>query len=381
MGVKPTVAYWNNIPSPYVVERFDAISARGNLDFEAWFSRSGAAHRSWHLDEASWAFRYRYMDQYVNGATPARMIRVARMVRCARPDVLVSLYDNSDFVSGITSARAFGSRVAIHVMKVFDTWRPRRRTREVAKRVLFPRVHAIHVPGPDAAAYARQYGARDEQLVMFPEPVNVAHFRRPDDHDGQRAAERHRLGLAGCVFLYVGRLWSPKGLSYLFDAYEGVRRAGIDASLLLVGDGLDEARYRARAAALPDVVFAGFVQERDLPRWYHLADVFVFPTLGDPYGHVVQEAMAAGLPVIATDHAGEISERVLDGVTGFIVQAASKVSLERRMVALADDAALRTRMGQSGFERIRPRTVEWWAAEFERLVDRTLSAAATEAQP
>jgi glycosyltransferase involved in cell wall biosynthesis len=147
----------------------------------------------------------------------------------------------------------------------------------------------------------------------------------------------------------------------------------VQASLLLVGDGPDEGRYRARAATLPNVVFTGFVQEPELPRWYHLADAFIFPTLGDPYGHVVQEAMAAGLPVVATDQAGDISERVIDGETGFIVPAASGIELERRMTILASDAALRTRMGRSGFERIQPRTVEWWAGEFERLVERTLS--------
>ncbi len=381
MSTRPRVVYWNNIPSPYFVERFNTLAVRNNLDVEAWFSASGAAIRSWRLDESEWGFRYRYVGDQVSGVAPVRAMRVAHRIRSSRPDVLVSLYENLDFVAGIAAARTSGSRVAIHVMKIFDTWRPRRRTREIAKHALFPRVHAVHVPGPDAASYARQYGARDEQIVMFPEPVNVPHFRRPADSDVWRPGERERLGLTGCVFLYVGRLWSPKGLDYLFDAYEGVLRAGLDASLLLVGDGVDEVRYRARAATLPNVVFAGFVQANELPRWYHLADVFVFPTLGDPYGHVVQEAMAAGLPVVATDHAGEINERVLDGVTGFVVPAASAVRLEERMVALAADAALRARMGECGLERIRPRTVDWWAGEFERLVERTLQAPSLIPQP
>jgi glycosyltransferase involved in cell wall biosynthesis len=142
-----------------------------------------------------------------------------------------------------------------------------------------------------------------------------------------------------------------------------------------VGDGVDEGRYRARAADLPNVVFAGFAQKPDLPRWYGLADVMVFPTLGDPYGHVVAEAMAAGLPVIATENAGEIRERVLDGETGFIVPAADSDALLGQMRRLAFDPDQRRRMGERGYEKMRPRTIEWWAGEFEAMVESIVNSA------
>jgi glycosyltransferase involved in cell wall biosynthesis len=369
IGSRPRVIYRNNIPSPYFVERCNRIAERANLDFAAWFDEERQPDRSWDVREDSWRFPHRYLGP----GRAALFVNPVREVRRARPDVYVSLYENPSFLAGIAAARLGGARVAIHVMKIFDTWRPPRRSKELAKRLLFPKVDAIHVPGPDAAAYARQYGARESQFAMFAEPVNVEHFRLGAARAPSVASERNRLGLSGCVFLHVGRLWSGKGLGYLFDAYETLRLAGVDASLLLVGDGVDEARYRARAAGLPNVVFSGFVQEPELPYWYSLADVLVFPTLGDPYGHVVQEAMAASLPVIASESAGDIRERLIDGVTGYIVPPADSASLHERMALLAADANLRNSMGQRGFERIQPRTVDWWAGEFERMVDGMLS--------
>ncbi len=78
-------------------------------------------------------------------------------------------------------------------------------------------------------------------------------------------------------------------------------------------------RQACAARGIRNVSFVGFIQKRELPRYYALADVFVFPTLGDPYGLVVDEAMACGLPVISTSAAGEIHDRVEDGVNGYIV--------------------------------------------------------------
>lgn len=366
--------YWNNIPSPYFVERMNTIHRRGNVDIEAWFTRPVVSHRSWSINEGEWEFPY----QYTGARRFVSALRAVGRVSRARPDVLVSLYESFAFASGVIAARASGVRVALHVMKVFDSWRAPSRVREAGKRAIFPRVDAIQVPGCDAAEYARQYGARDSQLVTIAEPVDVEHFRRRAiDVAGERAA----LGLRGCVFIYVGRLWSKKGLDTLLDAYERLSREGTEASLLIVGDGPDEPRYRRRGAALPNVVFTGFVQRDELPRWYQIADVFVFPTLGDPHGHVVQEAMASSLPVISSSAAGEITDRVLDGVTGFVVPPGNLEALHRRMRELADDPGRRLTMGRRGCDRIRPRTIDWWGGQFEQMVERLLVRPSEVRQP
>jgi glycosyltransferase involved in cell wall biosynthesis len=134
----------------------------------------------------------------------------------------------------------------------------------------------------------------------------------------------------------VGRLWFGKGLGDLLSAYKSVRESRDDVSLLIVGDGVDEDRLRLQAGKLDGVVFAGFVQPRDLPSFYALADVFVFPTLGDPNGLVVEEALAAGLPVISTEAAGDIHSRVAEANVGFVVPVSDVNELADRMKVLID---------------------------------------------
>jgi glycosyltransferase involved in cell wall biosynthesis len=187
---------------------------------------------------------------------------------------------------------------------------------------------------------------------------------------------RAELGVRGVTFVYVGRLWAGKGLSYLLDAFDGLQARDVgEVSLLFVGDGRDEdeLRARARAQGLRNVVFSGFQGDDVLPRLYAASDVFVFPTLGDPFGMVVLEAMACGLPVIATTAAGEIAERVAEGVNGFLVAPASSDQLLERMTVLAGDEDLREAMGAASVRKAARQSPDAWADAFERALDKILA--------
>lgn len=189
--------------------------------------------------------------------------------------------------------------------------------------------------------------------------------------DTLRGVKRESLGLKGTVFVYIGRIWRKKGLDTLLNAYKDlVAEHQGEASLLIVGDGEDEAWYRQRCAEeeIPDVVFAGFVQKDELPSYLALADVAVFPTLGDPYGLVVDEALAASLPVISSDAAGEIRPRIQDYKNGFIVPAADGRALLKRMTYFATHPHELADMSVAALPSTAMRTPEMWAREFASAV-------------
>jgi glycosyltransferase involved in cell wall biosynthesis len=164
-------------------------------------------------------------------------------------------------------------------------------------------------------------------------------------------------------------------LTYLLDAFERLQRTTpTDVSLLLVGDGVDEELLRARAAEkrLANVVFADFHDADSLPSLYAAADVFVFPTLGDPFGMVVPEALACSLPVIATTASGEIHDRVVDGLNGFIVPPGDSDALSERMQVLAQDPERRRAMAEASRLRVEGQSPDQWAQAFESAISRTL---------
>jgi glycosyltransferase involved in cell wall biosynthesis len=367
--------YWNNIPSPYTVERLNEVARRGNIDLEVWFTSRTHRDRSWEVDETKWEFPFRYL----HGISVPRCrggsqfeLRSPFVVGRSRPDLLVSLYAEPVYLAGWTFARTLGIRTAFRILPTYDSWVRRSPAKEAAKRYAFAKVDGVKVPGPDGAAYARKYGVPPERIHTVTQSVDVDRFlegrcRWLPERDALRA----QFGVDGCVFLYVGRLVDEKGLRTLLDAYRLVAQGASRVSLLLIGDGAGEAEYRrlVERRGLPNARFGGFVQQADLPRVYAMADVFVFPTLGDPNGVVVEEALASSLPVIASAAAGDIKDRVPEGRAGFVVPPGNAIELAERMTRLAAAEGLRRRFAVVAQRHVAGKSHARYAQDFELFVE------------
>ncbi len=369
------IVYWNNIPAPYVVQRLNALAHRGNVEFEAWFSARTEPDRSWAVDEATWRFRHRYLPGV--HTRRGRLAVPGPLLRSEWPELLIGLHIEPAFLACQPLLRRRGVRTAFWVTPTYDAWITRKSWKEAVKRFYFPRVDAILTTGPDGRALALRYGPSGDRIFTLSHFTDYEHFAsRAQSLLADREVIRAELGLVGVTFAYVGRLWTGKGVDYLLDAFARLEKEhGAGVSLLLAGDGPDEERLKRRCAqeGLRNVVFAGFRQRDDLPRIYVAADVFVFPTLGDPFGHVVEEAMSSALPVISTSAAGEIHDRIVASENGFIVPPSDSGALCERMRLLATDTDLRARMGKKAAESARGQTAERWSEEFEKTVARIMS--------
>jgi glycosyltransferase involved in cell wall biosynthesis len=321
------ILYWFNQPTPYVVARFNAAVQRPELDFHAVFSDVRQPDRSWDVDESTWKFPAQYLGRL--------KVPLKDLIRL-RPDVFLLEYDRWNLALGALLGLVTARRVGFRVLPNFDAWSNRTWWREASKHLLFRVIDGAKVPGPDGAALATRYGLPAERTATVTQSIDIEHYGRGLDMPAdERQARREKLGLTGCVFLYVGRIWTGKGLDELFAAYRQLRATRDDISLLVAGDGMDNDRYIASESSVPGVRFAGFVQPAVLPELYAIADVLVFPTHGDPNGLVVEEALAAGLPVIVSDAAGDIEARVPASV-GRVFPVGDVQALTSAMSALAE---------------------------------------------
>ncbi len=372
----PFVVYWNNIPSPYMVERFNAVADRGTFEFEAWFNDRIETGRSWEVDESNWRFRYRYIP---TTQLVGHMFHWPFPVLGRKPDVLVSLYAEPVFLIGWLLARLRGSKTVFWCQVTMDRWVKRAAWKDAIKRLVFRKVDATLGSGEESRAFAMRYGTSPEKAICLPHSIDVMHYADGSTRARQgRDTLRKELGLHGTTFIYVGRLWWGKGINYLLEAFKQIQcQSESEVSLLLVGDGPEEGKLRQQCIErrIKNVVFAGFKQKPELPSYYAMADVFVFPTLGDPYGLVVDEAMACSLPVISTSAAGEIHERIHDGVNGYIVPPEDSSALAARMLELARNPDSCRQMGERSYEKIKDHTPERWAKEFEAIVLKLLNRA------
>jgi glycosyltransferase involved in cell wall biosynthesis len=196
-----------------------------------------------------------------------------------------------------------------------------------------------------------------EQFVNIPSGIDLERF---ETNEREAKNVKASLGLSPSVRLIgsVGRLEPIKGHAYLLDAYAILAPRFPDLYLALVGDGelLPELRSRAENAGLTDrVLFLGW--REDVPDLLHAFDIFVFPSLSEGMGRGLVEAMAAGVPVVATK-AASIPEVLGEGEAGYLVEPASAASLAAGIETLLLDPELQSRLVKAGRDRAQDYSVE-----------------------
>lgn len=165
--------------------------------------------------------------------------------------------------------------------------------------------------------------------------------------------KRRDLGLESKrVALVVSRLVPIKNVALAVDAVGIAARAQPDLMLVVAGDGPLRAAVESQASALGlagHVIFAGRVPHEDLPAWYRTADVFVLPSEFDNSPNVALEAMASGVPVVATD-VGGLREYVQAGVNGDLVPPGDPQALASAILRYSGDPALTARVARRNRE-------------------------------
>jgi glycosyltransferase involved in cell wall biosynthesis len=226
----------------------------------------------------------------------------------------------------------------------------------------FERVQAFLVIGSRNRDYYRAFNVPDAKFFWAPYGVDNDWFSLGEnERAAARARVRSRLGVSPdtIVFASAAKLIARKRPFDLIGAVAALRRRGINAHALFIGDGEARGAMEQRAAenGVADAMsIAGFVNQRELPSWYAAADALVLPSDSrETWGLVVNEAMAAGLPVVVSDAAGCSVDLVLDGENGFSYPCGDVDILADRLASIAV-------LGEEGRRRLGDRSREIVAA-------------------
>ncbi|MGB3541484.1 glycosyltransferase family 4 protein [Rubrivirga sp.] len=205
------------------------------------------------------------------------------------------------------------------VLHGIEAWEPRRGIRSAALGLALPRVdHVAAVSTTTLERFSSWAPVHRAQRSVVPNTFAPGPFSPGPAPE----ALRRKYGLAGrAVVLTLGRLAGlerRKGFDVVLEALPEIARRVPNVVYVIAGDGPDRARLEAKAARLgvaDRVVFTGYVDEADKPGMYRVADAFAMPSRGEGFGIVLLEAMASGVPVVASMADGS-REAVLDGRLG-----------------------------------------------------------------
>lgn len=288
---------------------------------------------------------------------------IRTLVRVRPEAALVHAAANLSFMRDwvfMAAARLAGAKVVCHYHGTIHARFPSCETQggRAIGRLLMSAAHRVIVLGP---TYQHEMGKawKRDDLVWAPNVADVALFRHlsadvgpPWLVPGERAV------------LFVGRLSAPKGIYDLFDAIPRVIERHPEARFVLVGVAESDAMetvLRAEAqrrGIAPRVTFLGSLQGREKAAAFVTSQMIVVPSWTEAFPVVIPEAMAAGLPVVATS-VGAIPDFVTDGEDGFVIAPRDPQALAERICRLLDDEALRRRISQ----RVRERALHEFAIE------------------
>jgi len=172
----------------------------------------------------------------------------------------------------------------------------------------------------------------------------------------------------GFVILSVGRLEKVKGHKYLINAFAEIKKKVPEAKLLLVGDGSERKNLERQILdlGLGDVEFIGEIPHEELPHWYHKADVFVMPSLSEGFGITSIEAMASGVPVVAS-RVGGLLDIVKDGENGMLVEEGDSQAIVNAVLSLYTNPQKLKQLSILGAERAQNYSWDGVASRVTRL--------------
>jgi len=351
-------------PTTYVLDLLEQIRRISPFDLDVVFLRENFS-QEWGLTVPAYC---RFLDQSLVRSSEA-LLRTVQPGRTALAH-LCGWGGDRRLPIFIAGARLKGVPVFVES----DTQLPfdEPALRRLAKRFAYPwlfRLPFKFLPGGTRQAdYLRRYGVPDQKIRIVNMTVDVesiSGFKREFDQ-GRREEWRSRFGLApdAIVYLFVGRLEEHKGIGTLLSQFARMTESVPAARLVLVGDGAMGPAARARSREVEWLHVLGRLRGHDLLSAYCSTDVFVLPSSFEPWGLVVNEAMAAGLPVVVSDRVGCGSDLVEGQDTGIVYAFSTPDDLEMGMRTMALDREGRQRMGLNAGRLIGGWTLQ---AEAERI--------------
>jgi len=164
-----------------------------------------------------------------------------------------------------------------------------------------------------------------------------------------------RNGLKQRYLLFVGRFEEYKGVRFLLGAFKLLKNQyhHHDVDLVLIGSGTLQAEIETFIKEnnfQNEIKIISWLSYEDLPPWYKNAFLFVFPSYYDPWAFVINEAMAARLPIISTPEVGAVRALIQNGVNGIVVPSKDSIVLAQQIHYLINNTVLREEIADNAYQ-------------------------------
>jgi glycosyltransferase involved in cell wall biosynthesis len=365
------IAFIDYLPTHYRRELYEELSRRMAADF---YFYADERERYWNSKLAlAGDGRFRRVElRRIRLAGEAFMPGIVRTLRPERYDAVIkSLNGRVMLPLTYLTARARGIAFVLWTGMWFHPRTPFHHVSRLPTESLYRHADAIVAYGDHVRRFvALTPGVDVDKVFVAGQAVDAAEFVAVEPRFDDDVAE----------ILYVGQFEERKGMLFLLDAFATLREEGLPARLRLIGNGSMEGTIRQRIAGSDAIELVGHVGQHDLPRHLARARCLVLPSITtsldrEPWGLVCNEAMHAGIPVVASDAVGAAAGGLVrNGRNGFVVPEQSAEALAGALRRLVVDRRVAAEMGATARTDVRLFDHRRMADAFEAAVEHAIAA-------
>lgn len=224
--------------------------------------------------------------------------------------------------------------------------------RKISLKYVYSYIDKALYAGIANKAYFKAMGLVKNQLVFMPHAIDNKRFAVNKKYENDASLLKNKLGIekGSLIFLYAGKLDENKNVSLLIKAFISLNTSV--HYLLIVGNGVKESELKEQSKLHKNIIFLNFQNQQQMPGIYAAADIFVLPSKTETWGLSINEAMAAGKPVIASNTIGATFDLVKNNENGFIFKSDNVTDLKRKLNHFINDLNAVLLMGKASLEII-----------------------------
>lgn len=233
---------------------------------------------------------------------------------------------------------------------------------------VYKHLDLITTPTKTAADLVKELGLKNP---IIPISCGIDLNRFNPQNNGDYLRKQYQIPSSNPVVLFVGRLDKEKKIDVLIKAFVNVLPS-VPAKLVIAGKGTERSKLvklTKRLAIDKDVIFTGFVAEKDLPFLYRIADVFAIASIAELQSIVTMEALASGLPVVATK-AIALPELVYHGKNGYLFNEGDSKTLAKQIVKILKNPRLKKKMSEESLKIIQSHDINKTIKSYEKVYER-----------
>lgn len=318
-----------NIISPYKTLLFNTLKKVINdeLSFKVLYLAETENIREWKIDKRGIKFPYEVLFKgSINTVNAIKMAdKIYKKMNCYNPEIIIiGGYNYFAYWAALIWVKIHKKKIAI-IIESHYLDKPRTIIKENIKKLFVSSCDVVFVSGKRHKEYVINLGLHAEKIYIIKGVggVNISLLN-------QRKIKRFKANkIKLCkemnmpcknYFLFVGRFSPEKNIIYLLECFGKLQEEGLEEwGLILVGNGPQKKEIESfiNKNKIKNVVLPGFVQKEEIPFYYAISNIFVLPSISEPWGLVVNEAIACGLPVLVSNRCGCYPDIVHDGENGF----------------------------------------------------------------